>query len=180
MVESKPEEDNVILTLLIYFIGFSGIYNLYQGYQDFITYVLDPETFILFSIIIILYYIGLITFHIYSIVLLSKEKINAIFSTKLLFILLILVNLFQLLWINFINEGYEFVSWIIIWILFYIAFLIYMYKSKEVTEKFLKKKIPKKLISILLFISTLLLSLFLWITMFAIQHLVNKGIIPLE
>lgn len=175
---TKSVEDNTIINLLIYFIGFSAIHSAWQGYQDFLSYVFNPETYIPFSIVIIIYYVGLITFHIYAIVLLVKEKSNSIFSTKLLFILLVIINLIQLLWIYYIKEGYEFIFWIVVWIIFYFIFIIYLYKSKEITYKFPKEKITKKSIAITLFILILILSLFLWMTLFGVQYLVNKGIIP--
>lgn len=177
MTKSKAVEDNIIFNLLIYFVGFSAIHSAWQGYQDFLSYVFNPETYILFSIVIIIYYIVLITFHIYTIVLLVKEKNNSIFSTKLLFIFLIIINLIQLLWIYYTKEGYEFIFWIVVWTIFYFVFIIYLYKSKEIIEKFPKNKSTKKSIAIILFILTLILSLFLWLTLFGVQHLVNKGII---
>jgi hypothetical protein len=179
MISSKITEDNVTLNLLVYFIGFSAIYNVWQGYKDFLFYVLDPETAIIYSIIMVLYYVGLITFYIYSIILLVKEKNNAILSTKLLLILLIIISVLQVLWIYYVKEGYEYILWTIIWIVFYFVFLIYAYTSKEIIKKFPKKKTRNKSVAILLFVFTLLLSIFLWVTMFGIQFLINRGLIPI-
>ena len=176
MKKQKYEENDAIFEILIYFIVFSGIYALWQGYQDFLNYVTNPETYLPFSIILVSYYLLLTVFHIYSITLLAKRKNNSIFSTKLLFFLLIMINIIQLLWIYYIKEGYEFIFWIVIWMLFYTIFVIYLYKSKEIIKKF-PKGIVKKSIAVILFVVILILSSILWITLFGVQHLINKGII---
>lgn len=179
MTKSIKKDENIFLTLLVYYLGFSALYSVGQGYYDFKNYVLNPETYILVSFIIISYYVMLILFYVYSIYLLAKEKPNAVFSTKLLLILLVLVDIVQLLWINYIKLGYEYIYQIVGFTSFNIIFYIYLSKSDQINKKFPKSEIKNKLIPILFFILTILLSSFIWLIMFAVQYATNMGVIPL-